>query len=84
MSGLKLQALLVNNPTTNAGATTNIAPGASNPYSPWGAGNDLTLPKGGSLEFYFHDQTEDVDGTHKTLDLAGTGTDVLQLVMVFG
>lgn len=83
-NGLKVQLVLFTNPTTNVGSTITIAPGASNAYELFGSGNELVIPKGCTLQFYFHDQLADIDGTHKEIDLAGTGTDILNCIFLFG
>lgn len=90
-SGLKLQFMLFNNGTTTNGvvaagsnSSVNIAEGASNGYPLFGASNDITIPAGGSFMIYFPDALADVSGTDKTIDLAGTGTDAFECVLIAG
>ncbi|MBL9125831.1 MAG: hypothetical protein JNG90_19475 [Planctomycetaceae bacterium] len=79
-SGLKLVAILFNNPGNNP---VTIAPGGSNPYAINGGEDKVIQPKGSWLE-YFGAGLSDVDGTHKELDLTGTGTDQFECEMLFG
>ena len=80
-SGLKLQAMLF----VNAGAAAmTISPGASNGYVPFGSSNSVVVPAGGYAKFYWPDTLADIDGTHKTIDIAGTGTQEFQIVLLFG
>lgn len=87
-TGLKLQALLINNLSPTA--TLNVAKGAANGYAINGAAGDFTIPPGGSLQMFFNDGLADIDATHKTLDLtvtpAGSGTEVedFEAIFIFG
>ena len=49
-SGLKNQVIRFQNPSTNTGTLT-IAPGGSNPYPIFGAGNEFDLPVGAEVTF---------------------------------
>lgn len=84
--GLKVQALIIKNPAGNA--SINLAPGASNGYDIFGAGNDITIPGHASydnyLSFYFPEGTPDVAAGDKTLDFTGTGTQSFYLGIVLG
>lgn len=84
--GLKVQALIIKNPAGNA--SINMAPGASNGYDIFGAGNDITIPGHASydnyLSFYFPEGTPDVAAGDKTLDFTGTGTQSFYLGIVLG
>lgn len=82
MTGLKLQTVIIKNPAGNA--SMNIAPGSSNPYAPWGTGNDITIPAGSTFGFYFADTLADVAAGAKTLDITGTGTEEISIGFVFG
>lgn len=84
MTGLSLMELQAIAHPDNANPIT-IAPGASNGYSGWVGTNGLKLTTandqnkigplyGGIL----------VDGTHKTIDIAGTGTQKVYIAMLFG
>lgn len=75
-TGLKVQTLIVDNPSSNP---ITLSPGASNPYALFGAGNDLVVPAGAVMSFYFADQLADVGASAKTIDLSGTGTDTIKI-----
>lgn len=75
-TGLKVQTMIVYNPSSNA---ITIAPGASNAYALFGSGNSIEVPPGGRQQFYFADGTPDVAAGVKEIDLSGTGTDTIQI-----
>ena len=87
-TGLKVQAFRVHGAATNGALT--ISPGASNPYSLFGSGNDLELPAGflGPLECRFDDllaDVTDVSGVGASqIDLAGTAADVFKIEILLG
>lgn len=83
LSGLKVQSLLLENPSTNANAIS-IEPGASNGYDIFGSDFKVTLQPGQSALFYGNDATPDVGSSDKTLDIAGTGTQSLKVGIVAG
>lgn len=84
MSGLKVQAILLVNPSTNANLIT-MATGASNGYDfTGGSSSKVTVYPGSSVLIYCADTSHDVDGTHKTIDFAGTGSQPFQIVIVAG
>ena len=84
MSGLKLLELFAIAHEDNANVIT-IAPGASNGFTGWVGSAGLRLltaldqnkigPLYGGIT---------VDGTHKTIDIAGTGTQKVLISMLFG
>lgn len=82
MTGLKLKFLQVIADSGNANAIT-IAPGASNGYTGWVGADGLSL-NASDQEMLVRNAGIAVDSTHKTLDLAGTGTQSATLVMLFG
>lgn len=87
-TGLRLQALLVNNLSTTA--TVSLAKGSSNGLPFNGASGGLVVPPSGSALLYFADGLADVAAGAKTIDItvtpAGSGTEVLnfQIQLVFG
>jgi len=85
-TGLKLQFLRIRGEADGSNAVLNIAPGAVNPYSLFGAANDIDYPAACTkpFTFEFDEGTEDVDATHKNIDLAGTGTDSFFVEMILG
>lgn len=80
-TGLKLQFVIFHNPSANL---ITIAPGASNGYDLWGASNDIEILPGQRMGFFFNDASPDVGATDKTIDLAGTASQTLNCMMVFG
>jgi hypothetical protein len=76
MSGLKLLGIHATPDSGNA-HTIGISAGASNGYSGWGAIVDNGAL--GPLPY-----TSAIDGTHKNLDIAGNGTEKLNLILLFG
>jgi len=83
MSGLKLQILRAKATAANANPVT-ISFGAANSYDAFGAAWSIDLKAGQEVTLYGNDATPDVDGTHKTIDLAGTLTQSIEIELVFG
>jgi hypothetical protein len=85
--GKKIRAIKVRAKSTSAGAFT-IAKGASNGYTGFGATFSVTLPANasGGAWFMFYDAGGGtaVSGTVKTLDVSGTGAQVLEVIVVAG
>lgn len=75
-TGLKVQTLIVHNPSANA---ITIAPGALNAYALFGSGNSIVVEPGVRMQFFFNDKTPDVASGAKEIDLSGTGTDTISL-----
>lgn len=82
-SGLKVQAIKLSNPATN-GNPISITEGAANGYAAFGAGWKLTLAPGQEALLYGADATPDVAAGDKNIDLAGTGSQALDMVIVLG
>ncbi len=84
-SGLKVQALMLTNPSTNANKIV-ASNGASNPYRIDGATTawSITLAPGQSVLLRLGDAGDDVGSSHKTIDLAGTGSQTLKVRVVLG
>lgn len=83
MTGLKVQAIYAENPGTNLNSIS-IAVGGTNGYNFSGADGKLTLEPGQSVVLFGNDKAPDVAVGAKTLDLAGTLTQALNLVIVAG
>jgi len=83
-TGLKLQAMLLKNSSSNG--TITVSKGASNGYGLDSGGATFTIPvaPGATVVFFFDDEPPDVAGGAKNLDLAGTGTQSLQMTLVAG
>lgn len=86
-SGKKIRAIKFRAKSTSAGAFT-IAKGASNGYTGFGSAFSVTLPANaaGGAWFMFYDAGGGtaVSGTVKTLDITGTGTQVIEVAVVAG
>ena len=80
--GLKVQAIHFLNPVGNAVMT--ISEGASNGYELMGNAFTFKLLAGQELIFRGFEATPDVASGAKTIDIAGTGTEELQIIIVAG
>lgn len=80
-TGLKLQVWLLKNLGANAMTFTE---GASNGYEALGSAFSFILLQNQMAQFYLADSAPDVGGSTKNIDVAGTGTQTFQNVMVFG
>ncbi len=81
-TGLKVQIAKFANPTGNA--SIGLTFGASNPYNLLGAAFQFTLLAGQEITLYGNDATPDVGSGAKNIDLVGTGTQVLNCIIVLG
>jgi hypothetical protein len=79
-TGLKLQAILVNN--LDATNPMTIAKGAANGYAFNGAAGNKVITPNGSWQEYFAGGLAAIDGTHKTIDITATGD--FQVILIFG
>jgi len=84
-TGLKLQVFKLKAPTTNT-ATLTATKGASNGYGLDSAGATWTVPLAPGQEFLFYgdDDPPDISSTKKNIDLSGTGTESVQVMIVVG
>lgn len=82
-TGLRVQVLKVKAPATNGNPIT-VSKGASNGYDGLGAAFSHTLVPGAEATFFLNDGGSDIGGSNKTLDLAGTLAQVLQVEIVLG
>lgn len=84
-TGLKLQYAIFGNPATNANKI-KIAKGASNGYGTCASGDDwdVTLSPGQRFKLELDDAAPDVASGARTLDVTGTGTQVLDYQLVAG
>lgn len=82
MTGEKVQAVYIKNTGTNAMV---FAPGGTNPYDLFGSASDrITLKAGGAHMWRGNEHLEDVDATHKTIDVAGTGSEEFEILLASG
>jgi hypothetical protein len=83
-TGLKLQAVVFANKSTNAN-TMLIATGGSNGYQTDNATNlSLPLAPGQAAYLWLDNASQTVGSSHKTFDITGTGSQTLQIFFVFG
>ncbi len=84
-TGLKAQFIKFTNPSTNANKIV-ISNGASNPYRIDGATTTWSIPlaPGQTVLLSLNDAGDDVAGSHKTIDLVGTGSQTLTVQIVLG
>jgi len=83
LTGLKVQAIYFE--TTSGDSAITITTGASNGYNLGGdASFSYKLAGGESCMFSWNETSQDVATADATIDLAGTGTDSIQCVLVAG
>lgn len=82
-TGLKVQLAKFRNPSTNANGIT-VTFGASTPYLLLGAAFKFILLPGQEITIYGNDAAPDVSGSLKMIDLAGTGSQALDVILVAG
>jgi len=82
-SGLKVQLLRVQAKSTNANAIT-LTEGASNGYELAGNAWKAAVQAGQELTFYANEKAPDIGSGAKTIDLAGTETQALEVLIVMG
>ena len=86
-AGLKVQQIRITCPTGNtAGITFDV--GATNGYNLFGEDNvsneSVEVLPGCAAQFFQNDKLEDVDATHKDIDVTGTGTEGFNIELVAG
>lgn len=82
-TGLKLQRVQMKAVGTNSNPLT-ITFGAADPYPIFGVLGVVELLQDGELTFAYEDDSPDVSATVKDVDFAGTGTEAVDVVLVFG
>ena len=82
-SGKKVRAWKFKAPATNTGNIT-ITKGASNGYSPVGTTFTKVIAPGGESSDYFVSAAGTVGGSAKNLDVTGTGTEYIDVGVVWG
>lgn len=80
-NGLKPQVIRIKNLGAN---TMTFKAGASNPHNAFSATNGHVLQPGGHIQIFTNDNTDDIDATHKTWDVTGTGTQTAEVTIVMG
>jgi hypothetical protein len=82
-TGLKVQVLKIKNKSTNANPIT-IKVGLTDGYQLAGANFEAQISPGQEFLFYGNDATPDIGAAAKTLDLAGTGSQAAEVLIVMG
>lgn len=82
-TGLKVQVAKFRNLSTNANNIT-VAKGASNGYGLIGSAWSVILAPGQSLTFWGDEAAPDIASNAKTIDITGTGSQVLEVQFVMG
>lgn len=82
-NGLKVQFVKFRNKSTNANSMT-LTFGASNPYDLFGSTFVLTLAPGQEFLAFLKEGAPDIDATNKTIDVSGTGSQILECEIVMG
>lgn len=80
-NGLKVQGFYFKNLGANA---MTIVGGASNGYLIFGTSGSVVVQPGGALCIYHADASADIDATHKTIDVSGTGTQTFECAVILG
>lgn len=80
-NGLRVQIVRIKNLGANA---MTFAAGAANGYTGVFGATGLTVQPGGSAMVFTNDGGIDIDATHKTWDVAGTGSQTAQVTVVLG
>lgn len=83
LNGLKVQAFKVKAKSANANPIT-LTEGASNGYELLGASWTIILQPSQEVLVWGHDSTPDVSGTTKTIDMSGTDTQGVEIIVVAG
>lgn len=83
LTGLKVQIISIEAKAANANPIT-IVPGASNGIDLFGASSSITLQPGQRFMWFGNDAAPDVASGDRTLDLSGTGSQGLNIIIVAG
>lgn len=80
-NGLKVQGFYFKNLGANP---MTIVGGASNGYLIFGTSGSVIVPAGGCLAISLADASADIDSTHKTIDVSGTGSQTFECAVILG
>lgn len=83
LAGLKVQAAQLRAPVGNTGAIT-IEPADSDGFPIGGTGAVIVVPPGGEVTMYTPEGTPDVGASASDVDISGTGTDSIEIVLLAG
>lgn len=79
-NGLKVQIVRIKNLGANIMTFNN---GASNPHNMFSDDGHTVFP-GGHIMIFSNDGGDDIDGSHKTWDVAGTGAQTAEVTIIMG
>lgn len=82
-NGLKVQAIIFRGKSDNANPIT-VAYGASNGYALLGSSFTFDLKPGQMLMAFLNEAAPDINSSAKTIDISGTGSQVLEYQLVMG
>lgn len=82
-TGLKVQLVKLRNLAANANDIT-VTKGASNGYNLLGSSWEFTLKPGQSSTFSLDEAAPDIASNAKTIDISGTGSQILEVQIVMG
>lgn len=82
-TGLKVQFLRLSAPSGNS-AAIEVTPGASNGYDFAGSTASIALEAGQSVLFELAESAPDISASDCEIDMAGTGTDSLEVTIIMG
>jgi len=82
-TGLRVQLLRLKAPSSNANPIT-VSKGLSNGYDGLGSAFSVTLQPGAEVTILTNDAGSDIGAGNKTLDLTGTGAQVLDVEIIMG
>jgi len=83
MTGLKVHAIQIKTAAANA-ALINFKFGAANPYNIFGAAGTLDVHPGSTFLLYAPEILPDVAAGAKDIDVAGTGADLYDVIIIAG
>ncbi len=81
-TGLKLQTIIISNPTGNNAIT--VTTGASNGFPLFGGTNSVIIPAGATLAFFVPEGLTDVASGDAEIDVSGTGTETFDVGICLG
>lgn len=82
-TGLKLQVAKFANPSSNANSIT-VTFGASDPYLLAGSAWKVILQPGQEVTFFLNEAAPNIASNAKDIDIAGTGSQVLNVQLIMG
>ncbi len=81
-NGLKLQTIVIRNPSGNNPIT--VTTGATNGFPLFGGTNSVVIPDDSELAFHIPEGLVNVSATDKDIDVSGTGTESFDVGITLG